>query len=248
MSEVAAAGLGARAQLVELPSLAALAEAVALRLAGEVERAVARSGEALLALSGGRTPEPAYRRLGARDLPWDRVRLTLTDERWVAPEDPLSNARMVRRALSAGPGAAARLERLWSDAPDIVAAAAAADARLLARPRPFDAVLLGMGQDGHTASLFPDTPELAQGLDPLTPRRCLAVQPHAPAPAQARLTLTLPEIAGAEAVLLAIAGGAKRATLNAVLAGEDDRALPIGAVFAHARAPVEVFWTAEESP
>lgn len=226
-------------------SQADLAAAAAEDMASRLMEAITLRGEARIALAGGRTPEPAYRQLGAKTLAWSQVMATLTDERFVPPTSELSNAGMLLRTLMAGAAGACRFLPLWSEAPSPKAAADAADRRLGELAGPFDLVVLGVGDDGHTASLFPHTPELAEGLDPKTPRKVIAVAPHAPAPREARLTLTLPAILSARAILILAAGETKRQVLEAASAGDDIYAMPVRAVLRQTSAPVVIHWTPE---
>src|SRR5207253_887994 len=130
-----------------------------------------------------------YDRLSRARIDWTRVAVTLSDERWVPASDPESNERMVRGHLLAGPASAARFQPLWSQDTTPEAAAAALEPAISALA-PFDMVLLGMGEDGHFASLFPGSPALDQGLDLDGQRLCIAVPAGKPAPSQPRISLT----------------------------------------------------------
>ena len=167
-----------------------------------------------IALSGGSTPAKAYALLGHEHLPWDRVDVFLGDERWVAADDPSSNARMLRNTLfAAGPGAAAMFHAVPTvELPD-ADASAAAFAELLSRvcpgePPVFDVMLLGLGDDGHTASLFPgtDAPGVrdrwatvgrGKGLD--------------------RITLTAPVLSAAREVMFLVSGAGKNEALRRLI-------------------------------
>jgi 6-phosphogluconolactonase len=210
-----------------------LADAVAAALAG----AIARRGAAFLALSGGTTPKRFLAALSGRNLEWNRVTVTLVDERFVPETSPRSNAALVRAALLAGAAAAARFVPLYGPAADVEAAAGIADAALAALPRPLDVVVLGMGTDGHTASFFPDATD-ATALDPANPAAIVAV--HAESAGEPRLTLTLPRLAEARLVVLHIEGAEKRAVLEKALSTTPG--LPVRRVFDHAAHPVQVYW------
>lgn len=221
--------------------VAAAAEDIARRLGDAIDQ----RGSALMALAGGKTPEPVYRRLATLALPWAEATATLTDERFVPPASELSNAGLLARSLFTGAARASAFLPLWSEAATVEAAADAADQRLAALGEPFDLVVLGMGDDGHTASLFPHTPELVAGLDPTSSRKVIAIAPHAPAPKEPRLSLTLPAILDARAILILITGDAKLQVLQTALAGEDAHAMPIRAVLRQTRTPVVIHWSPE---
>ncbi len=221
----------------------ALARACAARIADDLRSALRDRGAATLLLAGGSTPAPMFRRLAQADLDWSRVIIGQVDERFVSPDSPLSNGRMIRETLFTGRAACARFVPLWSDAADLAAAADAADAVMSALPHPWDVVLLGMGDDGHFASLFPGSPQLAEGLSHATDRLCIAVPPHAPAPKEPRLSLTLRALLSARHILLMIRGEKKRVVIEAAHAG--NTALPIHAVLAQTRTPVSTLWSPE---
>jgi 6-phosphogluconolactonase len=226
-------------------SKAAFIAAAAEDLAARLEEAVEFRGAAVMALAGGKTPEPVYAELGKRDLAWAKVTATLTDERFVPPTSPQSNAGLLARSLFAGPGCVCGFIPLWRDVASAAEAADLADQRLASLEAPFDVVVLGVGDDGHTASLFPHAPELVVGLNPAASRKVIAVAPGAPAPFEARLSLTLPAILNARAILVLAAGAEKRRVLEAALAGENANAMPIRAVLHQTRVPVVIHWSPE---
>ncbi|WP_129141156.1 6-phosphogluconolactonase [Modicisalibacter coralii] len=210
---------------------AQLAEAVAGALVADLEH----RDRALLVVSGGSTPVPFFERLAAMALPWSRIDVTLADERWVSEDDPDSNARLAREHLVQGPAAAATFHPLTTDDATPEQGAAAVASRIAALPWPASAVILGMGGDGHTASLFPDSGEL--GLALTTDEVAVAVR--APSVAQPRITLSAGCLHRAERHFLHIAGDNKRAVLARAMAGDDARELPIRAFLA---CPLAVYW------
>jgi 6-phosphogluconolactonase len=196
-------------------------EAAALSLADALEvaaRAALDAGRrARLALSGGTTPEGAYRALAARDLDWSRVDLALVDERWVDADDPASNEGLLRRAFAAARAVTIHPMKTAHATP--AEAVATLDAPY-ARLRPFDAVALGMGPDAHCASWFPGGIGLAAALDPAGAATVAAIDAQAAPVSGAhplRMTLTLPPVAEAGMVALLIFGDDKLATLEAAL-------------------------------
>jgi 6-phosphogluconolactonase len=188
-----------------------LARVAAEWLAEQVKHSVGRGGRCALALSGGSTPRPAYERLAAQPgVPWPSVEVYFGDERAVPPTDPVSNYRMAREALLDRVGLPPeRVHRMEADDPDLEAAAARYAALL---PDPLDLLVLGMGQDGHTASLFPGSPALRESARKVVPAR-------APVPPIPRLTITPPVIAAARRVAVIVAGAAKAPVVARVLRG-----------------------------
>jgi 6-phosphogluconolactonase len=170
------------------------------------------------------------------------VRVTLTDERWVHPSSPDSNERLVRGRLLTGRAAEAVFHPLRDRESSLEAAAEHASELFHSWP-PLDVVMLGMGEDGHVASLVPGSPALERGLDPAAPA-CLAVPAGQDRPPpQARLSLTIRGLINSGLTLILASGAAKRAVLERALDGGDPRELPVRAVLQSARA-VRILWTA----
>lgn len=222
--------------LVVLEDPDALAEHVAAWL---MARVAAAEGAFSLALSGGSTPKRLYARLARpawRDrLPWDRLELFWGDERFVPPDHPDSNQRMVREAMTAQvPVPPANLHPIPTDGtPDAVARRYEAELRRFAARRPerplFDVQFLGLGADGHTASLFPGTAALAE--------RSALVAAVVGAMPEPRITLTYPALDDSNAVAFLVTGAEKRAILRRFLDG--DAGLP--SVGVRPRGAVTVF-------
>lgn len=236
MNEVRTGGVKFHIQ----PTPEALAEAAASRIAELLSAAVAARGRASLVATGGSTPGPVYDRLARTPLDWNRVAVTLSDERWVDPRSPDSNERLVRERLLQHAAAAARFIPLKGGG-TVEQDAAVASAALAAAPRPFDVVLLGMGDDGHVASLFPGSPALPLGLDAAEQDLCIAVpQGEGRAPPQSRLSLTLPPLKSAGRVILIFTGRRKFDVLEAALQNPDPYLYPVCAVLG-APGGVDVF-------
>jgi 6-phosphogluconolactonase len=217
----------------------ALAEEIALTL---TVAAKAR-GAASLVLSGGTTPGPLYDRLADMAAPWDKVSLTLADERWVSPESLKSNERLIRERLLRNRAAGAWFTPLKADLPAPEAAEAEVGAAVAALPRPFDMMLLGLGENGHTASLFPNGEGLAAALNRRDPAMVRAVRPAPPDdPDPPRLSLTLRALLDARRIVLLFTGAAKWAVYEQALAPGEIADLPIRAVLNQIQAPVEVWW------
>ena len=217
---------------------AELAAAAAGQITEALRTGLRARGEASFAASGGHTPIPAYERLAQAPLAWDAVTIVPTDERWVDPTSPESNEGMLRQHLLTGPAEDARLLPLWSPKHEPMAAAARADLAV-SSILPFDVALLGMGDDGHFASLFPGSPVLAEGLDPDGERFCLAVPKGDPAPPVTRISLTLRALLDARAIILLIEGASKRKAFEAAMAGAH---VPVRSLLTQDRTPVRVLW------
>lgn len=223
-----------RIEVHETAEEAALATAEAI--ADWLAAGLAESERAVFVGTGGSTPGPVYDLLSTLPIPWEQVSVTLSDERWVPPTSPESNERQLRERLMVGEAAAARFVPLWSDAPTAEDAAEAAELAV-EDLFPADVVLLGMGEDGHIASLFPGSPVLEEGLDPLGGSLVIAVPVGAPAPTIERLSLTLYALRQAFLILVLIRGEAKRRII------EDRDDLPIHALFRASDMPVRVLWS-----
>ena len=207
----------------------ALAEHLGKRLQTDMER----HGHASLAVSGGSTPIGMFRKLSSCELEWSRVWLTLVDERRVATDSPASNERMLRENLLQNRAAAARFISLADNGADGVAALGRA---LDTIPRPFSAVVLGMGGDGHTASWFPGAANLPALLDPANPADVAETMPVT-APHE-RLTLTLAAVLKSREILIHITGEAKKTLLENVRAEQH----PVAAILQQTVTPASIWW------
>lgn len=216
----------------------ALAEALAEDIAGVLNTALRQRGSASLAVSGGSTPGLLFDALSKMHLDWRNVVVTLVDERFVPPSSERSNERLVRERLLQNEARLARFVPLYANLDSVEAAARQADAGLALLGHPLDAVVLGMGPDGHTASFFPDAPNIAELTDPRQRHRVMSVQTSAGG--EPRLTLTLPMLVGARFLALHIEGEDKKAVLDAAL--EPDGGKPVTAIFEHSERPVPVYW------
>lgn len=223
------------------PDAAGLVQALADEVAAHLRDAVAARGGALIAVSGGSSPKALFARLAQAALPWDRVTVTQVDERWVPLTHADSNARLIAEHLLQGPAAAARFVPMKNAAETPQAGQAECEARLRSLELPFDLVLLGMGEDGHTASWFPHAPELADALRTEGPM-CIAT--GAPAPPQApymRMSLSLAAVSAARRRVLLLQGRGKLEVLRrAQQAGPVDE-LPIRALLRHGSPPIEIW-------
>jgi 6-phosphogluconolactonase len=198
------------------------AEALAGALQAGLGAALAARGKAALVVSGGSTPAPMFRLLCGKPLAWNRIDVLASDEREVPPDHPDRNEAMIRRELLQGAAAAARLVPLIPAGPI---------------PDRFDEVVLGMGEDGHTASLFPDSPDLAAALsshDPLARLWVPRLDMH-------RVSLTPTALLASGRISLLFFGAEKRAVLEAALGGDDRAKYPVRAVLVQDAVPVTVY-------
>jgi len=224
----------------EYDSLGELAEAVAGDVGFIVDSAVDARGSSLIAVPGGKTGPAIFPKLASQKLPWKKVAIIPTDDRLVPMDDERSNVRAIAKTfLPLG----ARVVPIAADIADYRLAGNSADARLQELPWPPDLVWLGMGQDGHTASLFAG-PDLQDALDAPKARRAVGVMPD-PLPQDApvaRVTLTRASILAARTVLITITGDDKRALLEQAIADGQSSKLPIGRVLAEAEQPIDIHW------
>jgi 6-phosphogluconolactonase len=224
--------------LREFLDAATLTAALAQHVARRLKEDLARQDWVSLVVSGGRSPVSLFQTLSSQTLAWGRVTVTLADERWVPPGHADSNEALVRTHLLKGRAAKAMMLPLWTGDATPEAAAPTVSAALAVLPHPFSQVILGMGEDGHVASLFPDATELAEGLR--TEAQVLAVHPkHAPHP---RMSLSLHALLQSRDIVLMISGEAKRHLLERALGEGSTEELPVRAILRQTSVPVSVFW------
>src|SRR5580692_5200945 len=218
-----------------------LSRALSSQLAANLSMAIAARGLASLVVSGGKSPIKMFELLRAESLDWSRVCIALADERWVDSTDPDSNEKLVRDVLLKDGASAARFLGLKNGAPTPDLGAVSAWETFARVPRPFDAVILGMGDDGHTASLFPGSPNLPGALNPAAAAGCVGM--WSPAPPKARLSLNLSALLDSRRITVLITGESKWRTLSAARDPGPEQEMPIRAVLRQTRTPVEVMWS-----
>jgi 6-phosphogluconolactonase len=217
-----------------------LALALSEAVADNIKQSTQGGRVAAIALSGGSTPGKFFGALGRRkDIDWDRVLVTLVDERWVPETSDRSNAGLVNMKLLQGPAASARFIPLYAggDEPD-AAALMRAEQQLEALPDLFAAVILGMGNDGHTASFFPGGDNLAAALTGARP----VVAMRAPGAGESRVTLSLDRLLRTDALYLHVEGDEKAEVLERALADGPAEDLPIRAVLRQTQVPLTIYW------
>lgn len=224
----------------EYDSLDELADAVAGDVGFIIESAIDARGASLIALPGGSTGPAIFPKLASQKLPWKKVTVIPTDDRLVPMADERSNVRAIGKTFIP---AGARVVPIATEITDYKLAGNSADARLQDLSWPPDLVWLGMGKDGHTASIFAG-PDLQEALDAPKARRAVGVMPE-PLPEDApiaRVTLTRASILSARTVMIAITGEEKRAVLEQAIADGQSSKLPIGRVLAEAEQPIDIHW------
>src|SRR5690554_1532019 len=237
---VSKAGTAPPMHLHTYDSVTQWAWGAAVSMSAALGRSLGDKSRARLLLSGGSTPAPVYSALAKAPLDWKRIDVALVDERWLQPDDPDSNARLVRESLLRHRAAEARFETLTQ--PGRAIEEAVATANMHAR-MPADVVVLGMGQDGHTASLFPHMIGLEQALS--TPAPYVAVDATGCPGAGRwlrRISLTPAGLQPAHTRILLIRGEAKRELLYSVAAGDDPMEYPARIALLTPGAPLHVHW------
>jgi 6-phosphogluconolactonase len=233
--------MNAEPPAVRYPDLNTLSQQLAAGIAADLAAAIEARGMASLVISGGRSPVALFEQLRTLAIDWSRVCVALADERWVDPADPASNERLVRDVLLRDAAAAARFTGLKNGCatPDLGAGLAWSTFNRV--PRPFDVLVLGMGDDGHTASLFPDSPNLELALDQAAAPGCIGMR--SPVAPEARLSLNLAALLDSRRIVILITGESKwRTYIAAVQPGAVER-MPVRAVLRQQHAPVEVIWS-----
>ncbi|MES2989007.1 MAG: 6-phosphogluconolactonase [Pseudomonadota bacterium] len=219
------------------------ANAVAGDIGFIIESAIDARGGAVIALAGGKTPLPIYEKLAAAKIDWKRVTIVPGDDRLVPLGDPLSNVTAIGKIFI--PKGARVIPLISSTVTDYKAAGRAADAILQDHHWPLDLCLLGMGSDGHAASIFPG-PDYDEALNGPKERRALGVMPD-PLPPEApvaRVTLSRAAIVSARSLIIAITGDAKKEVLEAAVEGGASSPYPVGRILADVELPVDVHWVA----
>ncbi len=223
------------------PDIETLSRELAHDIGRDLRTAIESRGLASLVVPGGRTPAQFFGYLRTQDLDWSRVCVALADERWVDPSDPHSNEKLVRETLLQGLAAKARFIGLKNAAPTPDMGAVSAWETFARVPRPFDRVILGMGDDGHTASLFPGSPNLPHALNLNAAAACVGMR--APVEPQARLSLNLSALLDARGLILLINGESKWQRLVAACAPGEVADMPVRGILNQRRTPLSVLWS-----
>lgn len=213
---------------------------LASRIASNLGQAIRERGLATLAVSGGSTPKILFDQLSLCPLDWSRVTVTQVDERWVDEEHTDSNARLIRRYLLQNLAAVANFVSLKTAAASPFGAEEEAARKLSDFADAIDVVVLGMGEDGHTASFFPGAKTLSNALNPSGESLCVAVSP--PGAPHDRMTLSLPALRRARNLYLHITGEVKIEVLARASEAGSIEELPIRSVLCQAEPPLQIYY------
>lgn len=227
--------------LKEFENTSALDIALADEVSNRLKESIDQRGSASLVVSGGRTPLGFFHTLSQQSLDWSKVIVTLADERWVEADHKDSNEKLVRENLLINNANQAQFLALKNTA-ETASEGCAELENSLSGMDAFTVVILGMGDDGHTASLFPSTPTLATGLDMDSGLNCVAVTPlDAP---HERMSLTLPRLLNCDYLAVHISGASKQRVLQQAGAGTSVTELPIRSILQQEISPVTIYWAA----
>ncbi|MGH8205425.1 MAG: 6-phosphogluconolactonase [Steroidobacteraceae bacterium] len=221
-------------------SVAALTETLSTEIAAALQGGLAAGRGASLLVPGGHTPIPLFERLSRAELDWASVWVSLTDERWVDTHSSASNERLVREHLLRNEAAGANFVGLKTAEREARRSEVASWSTLAEVPRPFDFVLLGMGEDGHVASLFPGSPDLTSALDPAAPPGCVGMT--APVPPHMRMSLNLRALLDSRRIVVMITGRDKWATYQHARMHGAAAQMPVRALLAQQNVPTSVYW------
>ena len=218
----------------------ALIEVLSRSIINKLQEAIDRRGKASLLVSGGNTPKPLFKKLSQAALDWDKVTVGLCDERWIPVSDMNSNENLVKTYLLQGQASKAKFVGMYHEALEVHMAEQWCTQQMKEALFPFDVVVLGMGNDAHTASLFPDNGKLEQAFDLDNEALCIAIEPTT-APYR-RMSLTLSAILSARHIYLHFEGEEKIAVYGDAITGEDRYKMPIRSVLNQDMKDVEVYY------
>ncbi|MBU2886455.1 6-phosphogluconolactonase [Gilvimarinus agarilyticus] len=208
-----------------------------------LREATSQRDAASFLVSGGSSPAPIYKRLSEADLAWQKIQVALVDERWVDIDHEKSNAAFIQQTLLQNNASEVELVGMKNSAVSAADGVAKCEAAYQKLAAPFDVTILGMGPDGHTASLFPHAKGLAESLE--TKNLCsaiTAIKSEVTGDCTERMTLSLNGIVNSRHLLLLISGEEKLATYREALAGDNISGMPVRAVLQQDQIPVTVYW------
>jgi 6-phosphogluconolactonase len=211
---------------------------LSLRIGQLLTQSISENGCASIAVSGGRSPIGLFEELSKINLDWSKVELTLVDERWVDAKNENSNELVVRKHLIQNQATQVKFFPIKNSAKNSKEEQVLHEQVLQKIKLPFDVIILGMGEDGHTASLFPCCKELTQAMDPNNQQKCIVTKPkNAP---YERISLTFSTISKAKNLILHIRGSSKLQTFELAMTLKDANKMPI---YAFMEQPLEIYWS-----
>ena len=217
-----------------------LLETLSQQIADDLKTAIRHNDKATMLVSGGSTPKPLFEVLRRIDLPWEKVSIGLCDERWVPPTHNDSNEHFVKQHLLQEHAGKARFIGMYTEGLSLNEAQEHCSQTYQKELYPFDVALLGMGNDGHTASLFPESRQLDQALDLANKQLCIAIEPKT-AP-HSRMSLTRAAILSTRHLYLHFEGKEKLAVYEEVIRGDNIHTLPVRSVLQQDLTDIKVYF------
>ncbi len=209
-------------------------------IAKNLQDAIDKNGSATLIVSGGSTPKPLFEKLRKIEIEWENVTIGLCDERWIDSSHKDSNEKFVKSNLLQEKANKAKFVGMYVDNLDAKEAVEICEAKIKTNLYPFDVLILGMGTDAHTASLFPNNPKLKEGLDPKNKKLCIQIEPQ-DAP-HIRMSLTLQAILSTKHLYLHFEGEKKLNIYKEAIEGKDIYTMPIRSILHQDKKDVEVYY------
>jgi 6-phosphogluconolactonase len=217
-------------------------QALKAALLSSIDQSIKSKDHCAMALAGGGTPQPLYRELSHSKLPWYKLTVTLTDERWVSTDHQDSNQNMITQCLLNQAGPELKFVPLKNNSASAIEGEAECETSLSTQMQRLDIVVLGMGDDGHFASIFPDTHNVSVLLDQSTQQKCMAVSPPGK---QARMSLTLSYLLTAKVIYLLITGDEKKKIIDDIMSNHSSsQQYPVSILLNQQVCPVHIYWNA----
>jgi len=218
----------------------ALIEVLSKSIIDRLHEAIEERGKASLLVSGGSTPKPLFIKLREASLDWEKVTVGLCDERWIPSSNEESNENLVKRYLLKDKASKAKFIGMYNEYTDIQTGEKSCSQKMKQALFPFDVVVLGMGNDAHTASLFPDNVQLEKAFDLDNEDLCIIIEPTT-APYM-RMSLTRAAILSAKYIYLHFEGEEKLAVYGNVITGDDMYKMPIRSILNQDIKDIEVYY------
>ena len=220
-------------------------QSVTERISGQLSERLASDDVASLVVPGGTTPAPVFDLLSRQELPWNDISILPSDERWIDVSNPQSNQNLIEHKLLVNHAASARFIGLKNSAVTAAEGESLVEQNLANVNQPFTVTLLGMGNDGHFASLFPGIPVIEQALDLEQDKNCLAINAEGCEVAgeyTERMSLTLAALVNSSLIIILITGEQKLDVVRSAAECTDQIDKPVSALLAQSKTPVEIYW------